>query len=198
VNLKPPLEKELVITQAVFLGDFLQKAYLSKTLGSFEVTKDKKILGLMEKRQQVSALLPERLMVPDERSLSLGLVGQEGIEAKGQDVLIKRYTFEKDQTVPLLNIQGPLSKRGLVFTPLKPEIPKWLRDKGAFGVTSKIYVDKQGRVVFVEQLSSTGYLEIDLLVKKYLKRLRFTPDTSAGSQESQWGTVKINLEVIND
>ena len=70
VDLSAPTEKVLVVTQAVFLGDFLQKAYLSKTLGSFTTGKDKKAVALMEKEDQVGAILPKRIISKDERNIA--------------------------------------------------------------------------------------------------------------------------------
>ena len=199
VDLSAPTEKELVVTQAVFLGDFLQKAYLSKTLGSFTTGKDKKAVALMEKEDQVGAILPKRIISKDERNTASYVKANDNLHSVSEKTLIERYTF-KDEGVstPLLDIKGPLGKRGLVYLPQKPVVPKWLSDNGAFSIKEKIFVDKMGRVVFVEQLSSTGYLEIDLLIKKYLKKIRFSEDASTLDTANQWGTVNIKLEVAND
>ncbi len=199
VNLSAPLEKELIVTQAVFLGDFLQKAYLSKTLGSFTTSKDKKAVAFMEKEHQIGALLPERIISKDERNTTDYVKADDLLEAISQKKLIERYTFEDELTKSsLLDIKGPLSKRGLVYLPQKPEVPQWLSNNGTFTIKEKIFVDKMGRVVFVDQLSSTGYLEIDLLIKKYLKKIRFSESASVRDEINQWGTVNIKLEVSND
>jgi hypothetical protein len=199
VNLSAPVEKELIVTQAVFLGDFLQKAYLSKTLGSFTASKDKRAVAFMEKEDRVSAVLPERILSEDERH-SLGYVKADGkLEVFSQRTLIERHTFRDELTEsPLLDIKGPLSSRGIVYLPQKPEIPRWLRDNGNYNIKEKIYVDKMGRVVFVEQQTSTGYLEIDLLIKKYLKKIRFSEDVTSSADANQWGIINVKLEVIND
>ena len=199
VNFSAPVEKELIITRAVFLGDFLQKAYLSKTLGSFAAGKDKKSVVLMEKKHQAGGILPERILSEDECSISVYVKADEKLRLVNENILIKRYTFSDEFiSKPLLDIKGPLSKRGLVYLPDKPEIPQWLSDKGSFNIKGKLYADNQGRVIFVEQLSSTGYLEIDLLVKKYLKKIRFTESASTRDEGNQWGIVSVKLEVVND
>ncbi len=199
VNFTAPIEKELIVTQAVFLGDFLQKAYLSKTLGSFAARKNKKAVALMEKEHQVSGILPERILSVDERSASVYMKADGKLQLISENMLIKRYTFSDELiSKPLLDIKGPLSERGLVYLPDKPEMPQWLNDKGSFSIKGKLYADNQGRVIFVEQLTSSGYMEIDLLIKKYLKKIRFTECASIHDEGNQWGIVNVKIEAAND
>jgi hypothetical protein len=199
VNLNPPEEKNVVVTQAVFLGDFLKKAYLSKPLGSLHTGSEDKPVAFMEKKHQLTGILPERLLKEDRRSSFI----YEASGSKPQDLarstLDKRYAFSPDVSKrPLLDVEGPLTKRDVLFLPDKPEIPQWHKDKGSFNIKSKLFVDGSGRVVFIEQISSSGYLDIDLLAKKYLSKIRFTQDDTLTSGQRQWGIINVKIEAVND
>jgi hypothetical protein len=199
VNLNPPEEKNVVVTQAVFLGDFLKKAYLSKPLGSLHTGSENKPVAFMEKKHQITGILPERLLKEDSRSSFIYEASNSKPRDLARNTLDKRYTFSPDVSKrPPLDIEGPLSKRDVLFLPDKPEIPKWHKDKGSFNIKSKLYVDNRGRVVFIEQLASSGYLDIDLLAKKYLSKIRFSQDSALTEDEREWGIINVKIEAIND
>ena len=68
----------------------------------------------------------------------------------------------------------------------------------SFIVKDKLFVDNSGRVIFVEQLISSGSLEVDALARKYLKKWRFCALGRPEDKDFQWGVVTVRLDSLND
>lgn len=199
VELGEPKPKNIDMTETVFLGDFIHKDHLMAKLSSFEGQDSEEVIKVIEPSCTRVSMLPEKRYFIDSKERDLFY--KKGLEEDYAELTIfkslkvlKPLPKEKDE----VDIEGPLKNRGLLYTGLKPEIPKWLKDQGSFNVRFKLYVDKKGRVVFIEQVLSSGDLEIDLLAKGYLKEWRFSDISKTCNTKYQWGIVEVKLASKND
>lgn len=191
--------KVVSIPTAVFLSDFFENDFRGRKADVGNKGKDKAVIGLMEKTRPVSAILPRNRYFEEMKE---EVVFSEKIKAdfeRVESVLVGRPLIERPASISKdLEIEGPLSQREVLFIPQKPMIPEWLNDKGSFSVKDRLFVDNSGRVIFVEQVISSGSLEMDFLARKYLKKLRFCALGRPEDEEFQWGVVTVKLDSLND
>ncbi|MCK4518656.1 MAG: hypothetical protein KAU12_00915 [Candidatus Omnitrophica bacterium] len=199
VDLNSKELKVVSIPTTVFLSDFFENSFRGRKADIGSKSKDKAVIGLMEKTRPVSAILPRNRYFEEMKE---EVVFSEKIKAnlgKAESVLVGRPLIERPASISkTLEIEGPLSQREVLFISQKPMIPEWLDDKGSFSVKDKLFVDNSGRVIFVEQLISSGSLEVDFLARKYLKKLRFCALGRLEDEDFQWGVVTVKLDSLND
>ena len=197
VDLTPKKTKGLNITKTVFLGGFLERTHIKNDLNLSSLRVTNKVIGLMERFCGEVDILPEYIHFNEAVQKAIFYKDVNLDEEKAEAILLRLSKAPKiNYAVNNLKLEGPLKERSVVFMPPKPEIPEWMQDEREFNIKNKLLVDKNGRVVFVEQVSSSGYLEVDLLVKTYLKRLRFSDSNQPKDDDFQWGIITVELESL--
>jgi hypothetical protein len=185
-------------TRAAFLGDFLDKSLLKEDLSSYK-DKEKRTdssIFFMEEADIDLAILPERIFFKERKEAKVYSSGgfKEGYE---EEALLSSVSRTVELKYERIIISGPLKGRGLLYLPQEPDVPQWLKDEGRFTVKYKVYADRHGRVVFLEQLSSSGNTEIDLLAGRYLRKIRFSRAPEFDVDE-QWGIIEVKLGPADD
>lgn len=113
-----------------------------------------------------------------------------GIEKRLPGVLFGTTSGEYEPVVS--EISGPAGRREVLYRPDLPPVVRWPAKmdqdlyNDIFNVKLKFYVTADGKVDFVEKLSSCGYTEIDVLAIRYMKMWQFTP---VAGKSKQWGNI---------
>lgn len=183
------------VTRSIFIGNFVKEQLLK---GKMADDARVPVSDELEVDVKAGGVLP--LTRTQEDVKSADYVYSEGINDIIESRLILsspvyRKSKEESSTIKL---KGPLSKRDIVYIPPKPQVPEWVEEEGQFTSEGKLLVNSEGKVVFVEKLSSSGQLEIDFLIKNYLKKIRFSQMPGENDYELQWGIAKITLQNIDD
>jgi hypothetical protein len=108
------------------------------------------------------------------------------------EVLYKEYPSQ---------IKGPVRFREVVYKPDLPSYLRWDEELGvdldrlgeSFGMELKFWVSVEGKVEFIERVSSSGHPTVDLVGIRYLKGWQFAPIDSGGARDEQWGIVTLNF-----
>ncbi|KPK38421.1 MAG: hypothetical protein AMJ78_10030 [Omnitrophica WOR_2 bacterium SM23_29] len=109
------------------------------------------------------------------------------------------------KTYPL-QVKGPVRFREVVYRPKLPNYLRWDEELGvdldrlgdSFEMELKFWVSPEGRVEFVERVSSSGHPTVDLVGIRYLKGWQFAPLVVGESKDEQWGIVKLNFNLTKE
>lgn len=187
------------ITRTVFLGDFLDRSHLTETLTASGSEVSKKTIAFIEDIYITEEILPKKVYFNEIKQRELSHRAVDFDRRKAESIFLDYPQISAAMSVMnIARLKGPLQKRDILFMPPKPKIPQWMEDTAQFNIKCKLLVDKYGKVIFVEQLSSSGYLEIDLLARKYLKRWRFSSCNPLQVDTLQWGTIVVKFDSLND
>ena len=192
--------KNISVIKTVFLGDFLDRTLLKENLSSYSYRGEgcDRNISFMEKSCKNLEALPKNRYFDEIKQKEFFIEKKDKLDYAEIVLLsplkIKTISSGKKE----LNLTGPLERRGILYSPEKPEIPQWIKDQGQFDIEYKIFVNKRGRVIFLEQLSSSGNTGIDLLAARFLRKLRFSNIEGDNNINYQWGIIKVKLDSTND
>jgi len=83
-------------------------------------------------------------------------------------------------------------ERGILFKPGLPVYPDWARELGSdFEIQLKFLILPDGIVGNVENITSSGYPELDEIGVRYVRKWKFMPLSIEASQTEQWGIIKL-------
>ena len=90
-------------------------------------------------------------------------------------------------------LEGPLSKREILFKPEVPVIAKRIEvGQESFAVELKFKASASGKIEEVALLASSGYPDVDMAAINYIKGFQFSPVSSP--EKYEWNKVKLNLK----
>lgn len=100
-------------------------------------------------------------------------------------------------------MKGPVRFREVIYKPELPAYLKWNEELGvdmdrlgnSFGMELKFWVSREGKVGLVERISSSGHTTIDLVGMRYIKGWQFAPASGNGSQDEEWGLVRLSFNL---
>jgi len=93
-------------------------------------------------------------------------------------------------------IESPLSDRKIIYIPQAPRLPKWTRSTtdAHFFLKLKVFVSASGNIEHLEQLTSTGHPELDLLGMRYVRGFIFQELPDANNSSAREGTITVRLK----
>lgn len=111
---------------------------------------------------------------------------EEEFKSKSESDIIK-YDFGK------VVEEGPLSKRRIISKGELPDYHKLAEQNlQGFNMKFKLWVSKEGRVVKVERLASSGLPETDVLGMNYILQWRFEEGDRTSGQ-AEWGIAEVDF-----
>lgn len=118
--------------------------------------------------------------------------GEYGYLTDRKDVF---YHFE--EKVANRFIEGPAKTRLVALKPVFRNLSKALYgDQERLVTKLKFILSDDGNVELVEFIVSSGYPQVDLECRKYLKQWKFYPKTREGlGQEKDWGIITLNVRL---
>jgi TonB family protein len=94
------------------------------------------------------------------------------------------------------SMEGPLKYRRIKVMQMPP-YPRWAEEKGIEATVSfRIWVDSKGKVkenMYLEKTS--GYSDLDAVVKESLLKFTFVPLPSGAPEEDEWGVATFKFEL---
>ena len=100
------------------------------------------------------------------------------------DVPIEESKAEGGAFADGLQIEGPLSRRHIVYSPPRPLLPEWVKDvDSGFVVELKIFISADGVVQNTDRLTTSGFAKIDSIAMEYARGLIFQPNPAAAVEE---------------
>ena len=155
----------------------------------------KKTESKQSQKETVPIVNPEGNLTPAKKDLSL-------LQNESQKTTnVPKPVIGGTEGVQVMNVNpsgnvvlfGPIFNRNILYSEV-PEYPEWARAKGIeTEVKMRIWVNPDGMVSDVFVLKKSGYVSLDLLVDKALKRWKFTPMAENVPQVKQWGEILIKF-----
>lgn len=211
IYVRPPEINKGASSSISFLGSILEEGPIRAGKASGEIFSDaeisrKRSLELSEafaaenaditnEEKPVSAADFDMLKEIEAQAASEEITGAKQMPQRTSDVIEVLYKEYPSQ------IEGPVRFREVVYKPELPSYLRWDEELGvdldrlgeSFVIELKFRVSAEGKVEFVERISSSGHPTVDLVGIRYLKGWRFAPIASGGSKDEQWGIVTLNF-----
>lgn len=211
IYVRPPEINKGAYSSTFFLGSILEEGPIRADKASGESFSDtdisrKRSLELSEafavenaditnEEKPVFASDFDMLKEIETRAASEEITGAKQAPQRPSDVIEVLYKEYPSQ------IKGTVRFREVVYKPELPSHLRWDEELGvdldrlgeSFAIELKFRVSAEGKVEFVERVSSSGHPTVDLVGIRYLKGWQFAPIVSGGSREEQWGVVTLNF-----
>lgn len=175
-----------------FLGPILGKTAFDMMLGHNSSRDNIIYSGDLVDRRKLVVTVPEkalgaRAFSPDrEKNMDASILGSLAGEKAAPDMETRASSWAAKE------------ERGVMYKPEAPLIMKEpYGDKTSFRIRIKALVDREGRVLKTEPVTTTGYPQLDMAAGKFVEKWIYEP-AKGGTSNDEWHEEDVVLKAGNE